>query len=1435
MSEWAGKGMDLNDADLGLLDQLLGEEGVEGGREEHGIRPRPAGARVPLSFSQELLWLLDQASPGLTAYNVSTARRLVGALDVQALERALTAVAARHEVLRTRFGVVDGEPSQIVDAPGAVPFNVVDLTALPADEREAEMSRVLRARARTPFDMAKEHLFRATLVKLAETDHALLVETHHAVCDGWSLGVIMREVAAFYRAERTGGEPGLTALAIQFGDYAAWQRDALQGERLERLLAFWRGQLGDATEPLALPTDYPAPATPTYAGARLTEPMTPELLAQVKALGREHDATLYMTLLAAYATVLHRYTGRRDVLIGSGIAGRTERETESMVGYFNNTLVQRADFTGDPTFAELLGRVRDSALGAYDHQEVPLEKLILELRSGQARVADEPLFQAVFTMQDTIGSTLDIEGLEVRPFGVELGATKFDITLLPSERVTDRGDDLLLSVRYRSDLFAPTTMQRFLGHLRQVLETAVANPDVRISAIPLFSADEREALADANATYVNEGAPATVAQLFEAQAARVPQRVAVLAATPGKTAALTYAELNARANQLAHRLRALGIGASVPVGLVLDRSADALVGLLGILKAGGCYVPASPELPAARIKQQLAEAGAKAIVTLGEHAEKGPAGVAVVALDRDAAALGALPTENPAPVATPNDLAYVLYTSGSTGTPKGVAVTHANVVHYTRAVSRVLGDVPAGQTGDGLAALDGLQFGIVSTLGADLGNTSLYPALLAGATLHVLAKEVGTDPTRFVEYVSGHQLDVLKLTPNHLRALLGGRTGADLASVLPRKWLVTGGEALAIDFARTLSTAGACRVLNHYGPTETTVGVLTYEVTAESLAAAERGGAQTVPIGRPLANTRAYVVDKNDQPVPSTVPGELCIGGAGVTNGYLNRPELTAERFTTLQGDRVYRTGDRVRRLADGAIEFLGRVDDQVKVRGYRVELGEIEHALRAHPGVGDGAVVLRPDAQGEPQLVAYAVAKAAGYAVSHGDRATPKRVKEWLGAQLPEYMVPNAVVLLDALPLNANGKLDRNALPDPDATTEKDEEIAYAAPRTTIEHELVAIWEGLFPARRIGIRDDFFQLGGHSLLAIRLLGKIKTVRGQRLPMATLFENSTIEKLAVVIGNAVHAEAEPPFVVLNPSGTKTTVAFVHGDARGAGWYTRRIAKSVKDHKLVVLPTIRPEPGAPTTIEEMAAKHLASLKEAQPTGPYVIGGYCAGGLVALEMAQRLRAAGDEVKLLVLVASPATNSAFRNLRPMLAMLDRVTAPEQRLDKRAHVLRRARYYRMRWWEEKRKPFGERARWAGRVAGRMLGGLVPGGKPAASGAAPRPNAVGQGGKAPTAIDQEYAALMQGGPAAGPGRDVLAHQSRAAVAYVHDHYDGPVAIVAVCEEVGRPLADPTRGWGRVARGDVQVREIATTHVGIVTRHLEELATTVGELVGRVG
>ncbi len=1102
---------------------------------------------LPASFSQELLWMIERASPGSIAYNVPRTRRLIGPLDVSALRRAFDALVERHEILRTTYATHEEQAVQVVHPPRAVPFEVIDLGGVAPAVREAEAARRLSERTQRPFDLAADLLLRVTLVRMDAEEHLLLFESHHIAFDGWSRDIVFRELSAFYEAFARGAEAALPPLPIQYADFAIWQREHLSGPSLDALLAWWRTELAGADFELRLPLDFARPAAASTGGVMESLAFSPEETAAIRKLGTQGDATMYMVLLTAFATVLHRCTGQEDILVGSPSAGRAQVETEGLIGYFANTIVQRARFAGDPGFRDVLKRLRESALAAFDHQDVPFEKLVLEL-AGRSGVGQSPIFQVVATQLDASNAPEARMGaVTLAPATTDISVTKFDLTFF----MADRPAGLTLSLRARSDLFRVESVTRLLAHVRRVLLAAVADPDVKVSAIVLLSPADLAQLAVWQGEVVNEGGASTVVTLFEAQADRVPGRLAVVGPRASATAAgsaagtmpLTYAELDARANQLAAHLRSLGLARGARVGLLLDRSADAIVGLMGILKAGAAYVPLAIDAPPARLAQQVQDAELTVVVTHAGFVEKLPSQVMAVALDAEAAVLGALATHRPTSSIRPDDVAYVLFTSGSTGTPKGVAVTHANIVHYTRAVSRVLADIPKGVAGDGLGALDGMQFGMASTLAADLGNSCLFPALLAGGSLHTLSKDVTTEPARFAEYLAVHQLDILKITPNHLIALAGGRTGRDLADVLPRKWIVTGGEALKPVVARTLLGAGKSRLLNHYGPTETTVGVLTFEVTAASLAAAEAQGAQIVPLGRPLANTTIAVVDAHGNEQPVGIPGELWIGGAGVAQGYLKRPELTAERFVMRGARRFYRTGDRVRRLPDGTIEFLGRGDDQVKVRGYRVELGEVEQVLASNPGVAQAVAVVRLDDAGEPQLVAYAVAKQAGYAVSHSDRPTREKLVDWLSAQLPAYMVPSAVVLLEALPLTANGKVDKAQLPAPDAALTAVDR--HVEPRTETERQLAQIWTEVLKKERVGATDNFLDLGGHSLMAIRVLGKISKTFGVRLPLRVIFEKPTVELLAE------HLDLERRLAALEAMSEEEATTLL-GEAPGAG-------------------------------------------------------------------------------------------------------------------------------------------------------------------------------------------------------------------------------------------------------------------------------------------
>ncbi|MGH7594064.1 MAG: amino acid adenylation domain-containing protein [Gemmatimonadales bacterium] len=1067
------------------------------------IARRSGTGPAPLSFAQELLWLVDQASPGLSAWNLPRVYRLRGALDDSALQYALDGLVARHEALRTVFTGPEGAPRQIVQPASPVPLERADITAMSLDQRDAELKRLVIASARYNFELSRDRLFRTLLIHVAVQDHVLCLNSPHLVFDGWSKAIMMRELSALYQAAHRGVPASLPPLPIQFADYATWERGEVHARALAAPLAYWREQLAGPLPTLALPLDRPRPAVRGFERGQFDLVLPPALVEAMVAFARDQGATPYMTLMAAYVVLLHRYTGQNDIIVGSPSAGRTLSEIEGLIGYFVNTLVLRHRVDGRLTFAELLVQVRDTALNAYEHQELPFEKLVLELQKDR-QLSHAPLFQTVLTMEDTVPATLHFDGLDVEMVDSELGATKFDLTVM----VAQQSDGLRLALWYRLDLHLPATAERMLRHFQAILEAVIRDPTCRIGDLPLLTdAEMREILADSTGPAGRDG-PDPVHRQIAAVARHSPDVVALGC----ETGTLSYGELDRRANQVANRLHALAIPPGTRIGLCAERSIDAVVGLLGILKAGSAYVPLPPDLPAKRLALQAAEARIGMALTTAANRDRVPDGVRVLVLDEPTDAIG---SELATDVAVaPDDLAYVLFTSGSTGVPKGVAITHRNLAHYAAAIgARLALDTAASGAGTPLA------FGMVSTLGADLGHTVLFPSLMTGGTLHLIPPAVATDAARFGEYVLAHPIDVLKITPSHLSALLSGpREDA----VLPRRWLVVGGEPCPWSLAERVLRAGACRILNHYGPTETTVGCCTFEVTAESIQANRDAAALTVPIGRPLPNVTAYVLDGDAHLVPPGVAGELWVGGDGVARGYLDRPDLTADRFRTdpFRGngtERIYRTGDRVRRLRTGELEFLGRVDQQVKLRGYRVELGEVEQVVALHPGVAEVVATIHTASEldSEATLIAYVVPRAAGYAAAHAERASAASVKTFAGERLPEYMVPSVVMLLDKLPLGANGKLDRSALPLP-AVGNPDEQ--FVAPQLPTEVAVAKIWAEVLKRDRIGLHDNFLALGGHSLLAIRVLGRISKHLGVRLPLRALFEAPTVAELAHRIG-----------------------------------------------------------------------------------------------------------------------------------------------------------------------------------------------------------------------------------------------------------------------------------------------------------------------------
>jgi amino acid adenylation domain-containing protein len=1054
----------------------------------------------PLSFAQERLWFLDQLEPKGALYNVPMRLRFEGSLDRAALARALNEIARRHESMRTTFVTLDGRPAQLISPAREVAINSVDLSDLAPRERDAEARRLGDAEARKPFDLAAAPPWRALLARLSATEHLLLLTFHHIIFDGWSRAVLVRESSALYAAYAAGLPSPLEELPIQYADYAAWQREWLSGDELERQLSYWRGQLKGAPPVLELPTDRPRPARPSTRGATIDFDLPESLTREAQALGRAAGCTPFMTLLAAWKVLLSRYTDRTDIVVGTPVANRRQPELEGLIGFFVNTLVLRTDLSGDPTFRELLARVRETALDAYAHQDVPFERLVEELQP-QRSLSHTPLFQVLFALQNAPREVLKLPGLRLSQQAAELDTAKFDLSLTFAEGEGGTRGHLA----YSTELFDEPTIRRLASHYVTLLRAAVSEPERRISELSLLSDDERrQILFDFNDTRRDHARASEVVALVERQAAERPDALAVADAR----ASLTYGELNRRANRLARHLRRLGVAPEVRVGVCAGRSAEMVAALLAVLKAGGAYLPLDPAYPRDRLAFMLEDARVSVLLT--EESLVGalpPTDARLVMIGAGGESAAGESAENVSPLHAPDNLAYVIYTSGSTGRPKGVEVPHRGLLHLVEWCSQEHGLKPS----DRMTQLASLSF--------DASVFEIWPALASGASLHLADEETRRTPARLVRWLAEESITVCYMPTPLAEAALAEEWPRESALRL----LTTGGDKLR----RRARADQRFRFVDHYGPTENSVGTTCAPVAPEGEADA------LATIGRPVANTRVYILDGQGRPVPVGVAGELYLGGGGLARGYLRRPELTAERFVPdpfsgEAGGRLYRTGDVGRHHADGRIEFLGRGDDQVKVRGFRVELGEIEAAIAAHQRVGGCAVAAREDARGATQLVAYVVA-AAGLELGERD------LRAHLGERLPEHMIPSAFVFLDELPLTPGGKIDRKALPAPELS--RVDESASAAPRTPTEELLAGLWAEVLRVERVGVGENFFELGGHSLLAAQLVSRVREAFRVELPLRALFETPTVAGLADEIERALGTgAAAAPLVPVERTG-----------------------------------------------------------------------------------------------------------------------------------------------------------------------------------------------------------------------------------------------------------------------------------------------------------
>lgn len=1170
------------------------------------IPRRPAGAAAPpLSYSQRQLWFLDQFAPGNPFYNNPAAFTLHGRLDVAALQRALTEVVRRHEVLRTTFSPGDGEPRQIVTAPSRVPLPVIDLSAMPAAQRRERARQAAEADARAPFDLAAGPVLRASLLRLAPQEHHLLLNVHHIVADGWSVGILMREIASGYTAVVNDASARLPELPIQYADYALWQRGRLHGTELDRQLGYWTARLAGAPTLLALPTDRPRPAVQRFAGGYHTVTVDAEVLQDLRAVAQAAGATLFMALLAALSVLLWRYSGTADVCVGTPFAGRDRAELEGMIGHFVNTVVIRDQVDPGQGFACLLDQVRGHVIDAYAHPDVPFDQLVEALRP-ERHTSHSPIFQVMLVLQDLPGGPVTLAGLRAGSLPVGTQAARFDLGIEAAER--DGG--LSLTFEYDTDLFDARTIARMAGHLIRIVGQAAADPDRPVGELELLSPAERDRLVRQwNATAAAPAGPASLVERFEAAARAHPGQVAVVGAE-GEGESLDYATLDRRASRLARALAARGLGPGQVAGLHVGRGPGLAIAIVGVLKAGAAYLPLDPQAPPERLAEMVADVRPALVLSDAEAPPDGWLPLAAVA--------GESGRDDPPGVPVhPASLAYVICTSGSTGRPKGVAVSHGSVTNLL--------DQWVAQVG----APPGEPSMMWSSIGFDVSIQEIFLPLTTGGTLHVVPDELRGDPAALISWMRDRRIAQCYLPPAFVR-WIDEAPAERLAGLALRQLLVGSEPCSELALHRVEAALPGLRVLYGYGPTEATDYCALY-------VAPLRPAARPCPIGKPLANTQIYLLDERGEPVPVGVSGEIHIGGAGVARGYLGRPGATAQRFVPdpfTHGQRVYRTGDLARYLPDGNIEFLGRRDDQLKLRGFRIEPGEIEAVLRAEPGVTDAAVLVDRDDDGEPRLVA---------AVSRGD-AAPLLASEWretLSPRLPGYMIPAVFVELPELPCTPNGKLDRAAVIGL-ARAQQRLRVNQASPRDQIELTLYRLWKQLLLHPDISIGDSFFDVGGTSISAIKLAHAIGTEFGITLPVRDIMLYPTIEAMGGRLRRGASGLPPSNLIEFRAGAGRERVICVH-PAGGTAFCYLSLAKVLPESCGVYgiqSPGVNPGETFLPTVEAMAESYLRQTAHLHD-GTVVLTGLSYGGLVAYEMGRLLAASGHRPLSVVLLDTIGTD--------------------------------------------------------------------------------------------------------------------------------------------------------------------------------------------------
>ena len=1139
---------------------------------------------IPLSFSQKRLWFIDQLE-GSVQYHIPIVRRLKGKLNKEALANALLSIATRHEVLRTVILEQEGEPYQFVMNSGGWRLELIDGSSYVHGHEG--LQEQIQDLIRKPFNLAKDYMVRAHLISLIDEEYVLIVTMHHIASDGWSMSIFVNELIEFYNAYVEQRPQGLEPLAIQYADYSLWQRNYLQDEVLDEKVGYWKDKL-KGIGVLQLPTDYQRPAEWSSRGALLRFNIDKLLSDQLLALSRQEGTTLFMTVLATFKVLLHRYSGQEDICVGTPIANRTQKEVEGLIGFFVNTLALRSDVKSGLTFEELLQQVKGTTMGAYEHLDVPFEKIVEEVVK-ERDISRNPLFQVMLIMQNTPRSqALHLGEVKLSPEEFIHNTAHFDITFSIAE--TPKG--LEGAVEYATDLYDEETIKRMVGHFSRLLDSIVKNPQQKISGLKMLTEEEEEQLLyEFNNTAVEYPKDKTVVDLFEDQATKTPAAIAVV--FEGEQ--FSYKQLNEKANQLAHYLRSRGIKKETIVPICIERSLEMIVGILGILKSGGAYIPIDPEYPEERIKFMLKDSKAKMVVSSSSGSKKLSLAkdIAIIELDSQWVYINEQPTDNLPAQATADNLAYVIYTSGSTGNPKGVMIENRSLINLLKSVAK---EVDFKGTSSILS---------VTTYSFDICYLEFYMPLITGGKLIIVSREVSMDGFKLADTISYHLPTHMQATPSTWQILLDtGWQNKEAVRIL------IGGEAVKESLKDKLAINGD--VFNLYGPTETTIWSAIKKLELN----------EKVVIGKPIANTTILVLSKSEL-LPIGVTGEICIGGDGLARGYLNRPELTQEKFiknpfNKKNGARIYKTGDLGRWLANGNLEYLGRVDDQVKIRGYRIELGEIETVLHKCQGVNGGVVLAREDRSGSMQLVGYVVPET---------NLDKEAIMNELRKKLPEFMVPALWVEVKNLPLTPNGKIDKKSLPDFDVMSVMNDN--YVAPRNETEKMIAQIWQEVLDVEQVGMKNNFFELGGHSLVILKLASKIREL-GLKIEVKDFFKYQTIEQQSNFIKTSLkllQTASEGKFVIpIQPEGNNIPL-FAIPEFLLYSEMGKHISKNQPFYSIEHSPS--------PTISEVVNHYITEIKKTYPSSPYALMGYCDDGKIILEIAQTLIAQGDQVPVLVLI--------------------------------------------------------------------------------------------------------------------------------------------------------------------------------------------------------